>query len=233
VPAFDFQPYSAVLFDVDGTVAETEGEGHLPAFNQAFAEFDIPWVWSSEEYGELLKVTGGFERIQSYAAKIGDAYALSEEGQAICLKIHKRKNELYAQRLATGLIPPRKGLTELIQSILDQGLIWGVVTTTSRANWLALWEHAVKRAAPNLPPPTIAVCGEDVKYKKPHSEAYQVALDHLGLPASACLAIEDSRNGLVAANGVGIDTVMVRSLFFGHQEFPEAVAVVNELSELV
>jgi HAD superfamily hydrolase (TIGR01509 family) len=230
---FNFKPYQAVLFDVDGTVAETEGEGHLPAFNQAFAEFDIPWVWSAEEYGELLKVTGGFERIQSYAAKIGDAFALSEEGQAICLKVHKRKNELYAKRLESGKIPPREGLTQLIEEILNQGLIWGVVTTTSRSNWQALWDHSVKRAAPNLSPPTIIVCGEDVKYKKPHSEAYQVAINQLGLEAKACLAIEDSRNGLVAANGVDIDTVMVRSLFFGHQEFPEAVAVVNELSELL
>jgi len=229
----DFSRYQIVLFDVDGTVAETEGEGHLPAFNQAFKEFDLPWVWSLQEYGELLKVTGGFERIQAYAQKIGAADALSEEGKAKCLKVHKRKNEIYANRLQSGLIPPRQGFTRLVDQILGEGLRWAVVTTTSRGNWQALWDYAVKPVAPHLPEPEIAVCGEDVSQKKPHPEAYELALQKLNLQPHQCLAIEDSRNGLVSAGGAGIPVVMVRSLFFGHQQFPEALAVVNELSELV
>jgi HAD superfamily hydrolase (TIGR01509 family) len=228
----DFSRYQVVLFDVDGTVAETEGEGHLPAFNQAFKEFNLPWVWSLQEYADLLKVTGGFERIQAYAQKIGDSQALTEEGKAKCLKVHKRKNELYAQRLESGLIPPRQGFTQLIEKILNQGRQWGVVTTTSRGNWQALWDYAVKPIAAHLPEPVIAICGEDVSQKKPHPEAYQLALQRLNLEPHQCVAIEDSRNGLVSAGGAGIPVVMVRSLFFGHQEFPEALTVVNELSEL-
>ncbi len=221
-----------VLFDVDGTVAETEGQGHLPAFNAAFAEAGIPWQWSAQEYGELLKVTGGFERMLTYAKNVGFDFAFTEEGETLFRKIHQRKNALYAQRLENGGISPRKGFVELVQAISDHGSRWAVVTTTSASNWQALWQYAILRVA-QLPEPALIVCGEDVAKKKPDPEAYELALQRLRLDSSNCVAIEDSRNGLLAARGAGIRTVIVRSQFFGHQEFPEAEAVVDELSELL
>ena len=41
----------ALIFDCDGVLADTERFGHLPAFNQMFAEFGLPVQWSEEEYG--------------------------------------------------------------------------------------------------------------------------------------------------------------------------------------
>lgn len=221
-----------VLFDVDGTVAETEGQGHLPAFNAAFAEAGIPWQWSAQEYGALLKVTGGFERMLTYAKNVGFGLALTAEGEKLFRSIHQRKNVLYAERLQQGGLSPRKGFVELVESIAEHGGRWAVVTTTSLSNWQALWQHAILRRV-QLPEPALVICGEDVAKKKPDPEAYELALQRLRLDSSNCVAIEDSRNGLLAARGAGIRTIVVRSQFFGHENFPEAELVVNELTELL
>ena len=202
---------AAVLFDVDGTIAETEGDGHLPAFNQAFDEASLGWQWSSADYAGLLKITGGFERMIAHARRIGWSN-LDESTTLECFRrIHKRKNSIYAQRLQSGLISPRQGFTALVQKICAGAI--------------------VPRGA--LPEPAVVICGEDVEKKKPDPQAYQLALDRLGLTPRQCLAIEDSRNGLVAACAAGIDTVVVRSRFFGQELFPEAIRVIDELSELV
>jgi beta-phosphoglucomutase-like phosphatase (HAD superfamily) len=226
-----------LLFDVDGTIAETEGDGHLHAFNRVFEAFGLPWRWSTEQYGRLLKVTGGYERMLAYASEIGDPIGASEEGRAKLLQMHKRKNAVYAEHLAAGGIRPRKGLIALLQALQQMQQPWAVVTTTSLANWKALWECAVLRQAredgAEIAEPVIAVCGEDVSRKKPDPEAYLLALKRLGLTADQCVAIEDSRNGLAAAGGAGIATVIVRSQFFGHEHFAGAAAVVGELSELL
>ncbi len=126
-----------------------------------------------------------------------------------------------------------QGFVELIEAIHSHGGHWAVVTTMSLSSWQALWKHAVLRVAPRLPEPALIVCGEDVAKKKPDPEAYELALQRLRLDSSNCVAIEDSRNGLIAARGAGIRTIIVRSPFFGGQEFPEAALVVNELSELL
>lgn len=226
-----------LLFDVDGTIAETEGQGHLHAFNCVFEEFGLPWRWSVADYARLLKVTGGYERMLAYAHEIGDAVAVTEQGRAKLLQMHRRKNQVYAEHLATGGVSPRKGFIELVSALREARQPWAVVTTTSRANWQALWEHAVMRQAreqeARIEEPIAAICGEDVTRKKPDPEAYVVALSRLSLAAEQCVAIEDSRNGLAAAGGAGIATVMVRSQFFGHEDFTGAVAVVHELSELL
>ena len=230
--AFDWSPYRAVLFDVDGTIAETEGEGHLPAFNRVFQEFQMPWRWTTADYAQLLTVTGGFERMCAYAASVGDPITLSEAGREKLRRAHQRKNQVYAEMLQSGLILPRHGFVELIAQLTSDELPWAVVTTTSLSNWQALWEYAVKPAG-RVTPPVLAVCGEDVERKKPDPQAYQQAVARLGLLPEQCIAIEDSQNGLAAARGAGVPSVIVRSQFFGHHDFPGAIAIVDELSDLL
>lgn len=222
------QERRCVLFDVDGTVAETEGHAHLPAFNLAFEQTGLAWRWSRDDYHYLLKTAGGFERLLRYAEDQGhDAQSMREQLKAV----HQAKNTHFAQIIASGAVPAREGFADLVHALHARAIPWGVVTTTSRANWQALWTHSLVPLG--LSEPSVIVCGEDVMAKKPDPQAYQLALDRLKLaPADAC-AIEDSRNGLLAAKAAGLDVAIVRSEFFGDERFDEADQVVAALTELV
>jgi HAD superfamily hydrolase (TIGR01509 family) len=216
--------HRCVLFDVDGTIAETEGQAHLPAFNQAMAEAGMDWRWTSADYKRLLKTTGGFERLMRYATDNGhDAEALRDT----LAQIHKNKNRHFAAIMATGAVAARAGFRDLIMYLARQNVGWGVVTTTSRGNWEALWKYSL--APLGLPAPAVIVCGEDVTAKKPNPEAYLLALKRLNLPPTECCAIEDSRNGLLAARAADLEVVIVRSEFFADERFDEAARVVDEL----
>jgi HAD superfamily hydrolase (TIGR01509 family) len=217
-----------VLFDVDGTIAETEGNAHLPAFNLAFEETGLAWRWSRDDYHYLLKTTGGYERLLRYAEDQGhDLQAMRQQ----LTTVHQAKNKHYAQIMAASTVPARLGFADLVLALHAKEIRWGVVTTTMRANWHALWTHSLQPLG--LPEPSVIVCGEDVAVKKPDPEAYQVALERLGLAPSECCAIEDSRNGLLAAMGAGLDVAIVHSEFFDDEHFDEAVQVVAELTELL
>ena len=217
-----------VLFDVDGTIAETEGHAHLPAFNRAFEETGLAWRWSRDDYQGLLKTAGGLERLLRHAKDIGqDPQAMREQ----LTRVHQAKNKHYGQIMSAGAVPPRAGFAELLRALHAKGVRWGVVTTTSRANWDALWRYTLQPL--NLPEPSVVVCSEDVTAKKPDPQAYVIALERLGLVAAEACAIEDSRNGLLAAKGAGLDVAIVASEFFGDEQFDEAQQVVDELSELL
>lgn len=169
----------AVLFDVDGTLAETEQDGHLVAFNRVFQSLDIPWVWTDEDYQWLLKTTGGLERMRVYAEHCGQLQFLEGKGAERLQDAHRLKNKVYAELVEQGAVKPRPGVVAFIQNFLQQGVAWAVVTTTSRANFEALYAACLKPSG--LPPPRLAICGEDVERKKPDPQAYLQALHGLGL----------------------------------------------------
>ena len=224
----DLARHRCVLFDVDGTIAETEGNAHLPAFNRALAEAGLPWRWSRDDYVRLLKTAGGFERLLRFAQESGnDPDALRDRLQ----QVHKAKNRHFSAILEEGGLPAREGFVELVRELAAAGIAWGVVTTTSRSNWNALWTHTLSRHG--LPEPSVIVCGEDVQAKKPDPEAYELALRRLEMPPQRCCAIEDSRNGLLAAKLAGLEVAIVRSEFFGDEKFGEASVVVDELTGLL
>ena len=220
----------AVLFDVDGTLAETELEGHLPAFNEAFSRLDIPWNWSADQYQGLLKITGGLERMRAHAQGLNEGQWQSAQAEEKLMRAHQLKNILYAERMALGLISPRPGIPALIEQVISAGLQWGIVTTTSRANWEALWRGCLSGFG--LSEPDVVICGEDVSRKKPDPEAYRKALEHLGLKGHSCLALEDSPNGLLAAVAAEVPCVVVTSAFFQEGPWPDARAVLSSPLEL-
>ncbi|MGC3987513.1 MAG: HAD-IA family hydrolase [Pseudorhodoferax sp.] len=213
----------ALLWDVDGTLAETERDGHRVAFNQAFAALGLPWHWDVDRYGRLLRVTGGRERLLAAMREEGDAPALPGEREALARALHQRKNHFYAQSVQEGAIPLRPAVAALIDEAGARGMRQAIVTTTSRANVQALLDHHL---GPGWESRFAAVvCGEDVDRKKPDPQAHQRALAALRLAATETLALEDSWAGAHAAQAAGVPVLVTRSAYFAADPIDAAVAI--------
>ena len=208
----------ALVFDVDGTLAETE-ELHRHSFNLAFANHGLDWAWDRKLYTLLLRTTGGRERIEAYANSIGqkvDAAAL-----------HARKTELYNLSIKDGQIGLRPGVENLVRQAVQQGLRLAIGTTTSRQNVESLLYTTLGSGALQL---FVSIrTGEDVACKKPDPEVYLLVLSDLGLDGQECLCFEDSRNGLNAARAAGMWTIITPSLFTGDEDFRGADLVLPDL----
>lgn len=217
----------ALLWDVDGTLAETELHGHLPAFNHAFREAGLPWCWSEQEYARLLEITGGKERIHAYVQETEPARACDADWPALLDRLYRRKTHHYTEYVATGAITLRPGVLPLILQAHAAGCKQAIVTTTATANVAALLSCNIGPHWRNYF--SSVVCGEDVAQKKPHPEAYRKALRELDLAAEHCLAIEDSRNGFAAAQGAGLACLITRGHFSQNDVFDGAFAVCPQL----
>ena len=209
----------AFIFDVDGTLAETE-ELHRAAFNQAFSEAGLNWHWTEDDYENLLKVTGGKERILAHAKFIG----VTTIDPA---PLHRRKTALYNEMLRAGALPLRPGVETLIRFARATGLKLAIATTTSRENIQTLLDVTLGTDARGW---FQAMCtGEDVTVKKPDPEVYQLALERLGLSPSSCLAFEDTRNGILAARGAGLEVIVTPSRYSTSEDFSGATGVIPTL----
>ncbi|MCS6781025.1 MAG: HAD-IA family hydrolase [Geminicoccaceae bacterium] len=222
----------ALLLDVDGTLAETE-ELHRLSFNRTFAEAGLPWSWSVETYRRLLATTGGRERILAWIAEVEPERAARLEGpnDPFVAALHARKTELYAEGVARGEVALCPGIPELLARARELGLALAIATTTSRANVEALF-GAHPEALPRAAFATL-VCGEDTKRKKPDPEVYRLALERLGLPPGRALAVEDSRNGVLAAKGAGVPVVAIPSLYTAGDDLGAADQVLASAFELL
>lgn len=213
----------ALLWDVDGTMAETERDGHRVAFNLAFAEWNLPWRWDESRYGELLQVAGGRERLLHDMAVRADAPERPEDRAVLARGIHARKNAIYAELVGGGRVPLRNGVRELMEECLTQRVPMGIATTTSRANVDALLSgHLGPRWTEWF---GAVVCGEDVERKKPDPAVFHVALDRLGIGPGEAVAIEDSPAGVAAARAAGLPVVVTRSSYFADAVVDGACAV--------
>ena len=212
-----------LIWDVDGTVAETERDGHRVAFNLAFEAHGLAWRWDDAGYGELLNVTGGRERLLHDMAQRPDAPPIGAERDALARALHRRKNTLYAELVAEGRIAARPGVLRMMRECQSAGMLQAVVTTTSRSNVDALFESLLGPGW--LDGFAAVVCAQDAPLKKPHPQAYLLALERLGLQASEVFALEDSPNGLQAARAAGIACGVVRSVYFADALFVGAAWV--------
>ncbi|GAA5114150.1 HAD-IA family hydrolase [Pseudonocardia adelaidensis] len=207
----------AVVFDVDGTLADTERDGHRPAFNTAFAEHGVDVEWGVAEYGRLLAITGGSRRIAAdlRARGLGDAAA-----EELATRVHRTKTALFTERVVSGAIVARPGLPELVADLATAGIRLAVATTGSRS-----WVEPLLDRLLGGHPVEVVVTGDDVAELKPHPEVYLRALAALGLPAAEALAVEDSAVGLRAATAAGLATVVVTNGYTAGQDFAGAAAV--------
>ncbi|WP_054312393.1 HAD-IA family hydrolase [Mesorhizobium sp. 1M-11] len=208
----------ALVFDVDGTLAETE-EIHRAAFNEAFAEAGMGWSWDRELYRDLLRTTGGHERILDYARRVGAVVNPSA--------LHRRKTEIYNERIRGGMVTLRPGVATLLDHARREHLAIAIATTTSRPNVVSLLEST-------LGPESLGWfasirTGEDVRAKKPDPEVYHLVLADLALSAAECLCFEDSRPGLLAARAAGLRTIVTPSIYTAGDNFGGALLVIRDL----
>ena len=214
----------ALIFDVDGTLAETE-ELHRLAFNDCFAEAGLGWHWSRTDYHRLLKTTGGKERIARYVTEIR-----KDPESFDIAALHAEKTRLYTRLMAKGGLSLRQGIADLIKDARLNGLTVAIATTTSRPNVEALALACFGRPAEAVF--DVLACGDEVAAKKPAPDVYALALERMGLSAKDCVALEDSRNGLNSSRAAGIACIVSPSAYTAEEDFSGALRVVPEFSEL-
>jgi HAD superfamily hydrolase (TIGR01509 family) len=219
----------SLIWDLDGTIAETERDGHRVAFNRAFEEFGLPWHWDEARYGRLLRIAGGRERLLADMPSHREAPDDRRMQEILAGALHARKTVLYAQLVGEGAIPLREGVAALMQECRDRGVRMAIATTTSRANVEALLHHHL--GADWGEGFAAIVCGEDVRRKKPDPEVYEQALSLLGEHPLQVVAIEDSPLGVAAARALELPVLVTRSAYFGDAPIEEAIAIGPGLHE--
>jgi HAD superfamily hydrolase (TIGR01509 family) len=217
----------ALIFDVDGTLAETE-EVHRRAFNDAFAQARLDWCWCRAAYKQLLRVAGGKERIRAFDDMRLTGAPLSNERIA---EIHRIKTARYAELIAAGGCALRPGVEPLLAGAQSRGQRLAIATTTSRGNIEALLSVALGADWGRRFDAIVA--GDEVPRKKPAPDVYLEVLARLAVSASDCIAVEDSGNGLVAASRAGIPVLITRSVYFRDDDFSGALRAVDELTEII
>jgi beta-phosphoglucomutase-like phosphatase (HAD superfamily) len=220
----------ALIFDVDGTLADTERDGHRIAFNRAFAAAGHDWDWDEALYGRLLAVTGGKERMQHYLSSyVYRNGAVPPDVTAGIPALHAAKNRYYAELLQQGGIALRPGVVRLLQEARTAGIRLAIATTTTGENISALLVNTLGREAMDWF--EVLASADEVPDKKPSPAVYLYALEKLGLEAADCVAFEDSENGLIAARRAGLRTVVTVNDYTRGGDYAAATLVVDHLGE--
>ena len=213
----------AIIFDVDGTLAETE-EAHRDAFNRTFDETGLDWHWTKEDYARLLKTTGGKERMRRHRDDLG---ATAPDDDRIAA-LHKRKTAVYADIVASGNLSLRPGVRELVSDAHAAGIRVAVATTTNTPNVEALCQACWSQPADTVF--EVIAAGDEVAAKKPAPDVFELALKRLCLPPQDCIAVEDSRNGVLSAHAAGLAVVVTPSAYTAQEDFSDAAHVVPDLT---
>ncbi len=220
---------SALLFDVDGTLADTERDGHRVAFNRAFAEAGLDWEWSEVLYGKLLAVTGGKERIRFYLDKFNSAFQRPAALDDFIAGLHRSKTRHYVQMLGEGMIPLRPGVRRLLLEAREAGMRMAVATTTTPENVSALLQNAL--AADAMEWFEVIAAGDVVPAKKPAPDIYCYAMEKMGLSPAECIAFEDSQNGIRSSLGAGLKTIVSINGYTADDDFSGAAIVLDHWGE--
>lgn len=222
-------PLKALLFDVDGTLSDTERDGHRVAFNQAFNEYDLDWNWSIDTYGELLAVTGGKERMKFFAEKYLNPDELPDNLDSLIPELHQAKTRHYTELLAGGAIPLRPGVERLIHEARQRGFRMAIATTTTPENVTALLTHTL--GVESIEWFEVIAAGDIVPAKKPAPDIYRYAMDKMKLTADECIAFEDSENGIKSSAGANLTTIITINDYTKDHDFSEACIVLDQMGE--
>ncbi|HVS43148.1 MAG TPA: HAD-IA family hydrolase [Candidatus Dormibacteraeota bacterium] len=209
----------AVVFDVDGTLVDSERDGHRVAFNRAFEELGLPDRWDVDHYGRLLAITGGRGRIDAHLASRGMP---ADERAAVVPRLHERKTEIFCAMAAAGSFAPRPGAEELLRDLENARIRLAVATTGTRA-----WVTDLLDRVFGTDRFEVVVTGDEAPNRKPDPSAYLQALQSLGVTPAFAIAVEDSENGLSAAGAAGLPCVVVVNGYTAGQRFDGADLVLD------
>jgi len=218
----------ALIFDVDGTLANTEKDGHLRAFNIAFEQMGLDWYWSNDLYHQLLSVTGGKERIKFYLDTYNKDFHHDDLDKFIA-DIHKQKTINYVELISNGLVPLRVGVKRLIDEVISSDLRLAIATTTTPANVDALITSTL--GDEYMSAFEVIGAGDIVEQKKPSADIYNYVLREMNLEPCQTLAFEDSRNGLLSASSAGIESVLTINEYTDNHNLDGALVVLSHLGD--
>lgn len=224
----------ALLFDVDGTLADTESLGHRPAYNRAFRELGLPFRWGPKLYRKLLQQPGGRERIRHfltrYEGQLGEQQPQIEADlDSFVGRIHDLKSRFFRSYMRRGRVPLRAGIARLMREAHASGVQIAIVTNASRKTLLPVLRYSM---GPELAAEvSVIASGEEVPHKKPAPDLYQLAMQRLGVTPRDCVALEDSEMGLTAASAAGVSAVVTFNSDTHEQDFSKAALVVSSLGE--
>jgi HAD superfamily hydrolase (TIGR01509 family) len=218
----------AIIFDVDGTLADTE-EHHRVAFNETFEAYALDWHWSVDTYRRLMCVSGGRERMLAYANEPGVPQPPTDNLPAFLADLHRAKTTRFGAFLESGRLGLRPGVTRLLGQARREGVRLAIATSTAYSNVRSLLNANLPSSWPDWF--DVVASADDISTKKPSPAVYRHALLKLGLRADTCIAVEDTRNGLRAARGAGLRTVVTTNRYTEHENFPGAGLVVDHLGE--
>lgn len=220
---------AALIFDVDGTLADTERDGHRVAFNEAFARKGLDWHWSEALYGRLLEIPGGKERMRHFMRHYVYGEEPPADAAALITELHADKNRIYNQLFSEGRLGLRPGVDRLIREARAAGVPLAIATTSARENVLALLCHTLGTEAPGWFDPLASA--DEVPEKKPSPAVYEYVLARLGVDPGRCLVLEDSENGLRAARGAGLRTLITVNAYTRDGDYRDAELVLDHLGE--
>jgi HAD superfamily hydrolase (TIGR01509 family) len=219
----------ALIFDVDGTLAETEKDGHRVAFNLAFKSANLDWNWDVNLYGELLEIAGGKERLKYYINKFKTDFNSPYVLDNFIINLHQQKSKNYRELLNNNAIPLRTGVKRLITEAHQARVKLAIASTAAVDNVKALLDNSFNQEMASWF--QVISAGDMVKNKKPAPDVYLLALEKLGLNPLECLAIEDTEQGLLSANQANLKTVITINEYTKNQNFHQASLVINNLGE--
>lgn len=218
----------ALIFDVDGTLADTE-EFHRRAFNATFTAAGLGWWWNRSTYRELLRVAGGRQRMRAFAEREDPATTQRDDFEELLTALHAAKTRRYDASLREEPLPLRPGIARLFDEAAAAHVPLAIATTTTAANLDALLEPPFGR--PWRERFAAIVSGSEIQRLKPEPDVYLETLRQLGLDARDCLAFEDSANGIHSAQAAGLAVVATPTWYSLAESLPPTLVTLPHLGD--